>query len=54
MQRLTCPLTEFGCRRERCAWWDSQQHCCAVVTSMTSLTDIKQLLQETLKSKQEK
>lgn len=44
MDRLTCPLIEFGCRRERCAWWDEQAGACGVVTAFRTLTDIKKLL----------
>lgn len=44
MQRLTCPLIEFGCRRERCAWWDEQAKTCAVITIMRTLQDIKRPL----------
>lgn len=44
MDRLTCPLIEFGCRRERCAWWDAQAGECGVVTAVQALKDIKKLL----------
>lgn len=42
--RLTCPLIEFGCRRERCAWWDEKSKACAVVTNLETLREIKTLL----------
>jgi hypothetical protein len=30
-------LIEFGCRRERCAWWDQSGARCAVITIMPLL-----------------
>jgi len=47
MERLTCPLIEFGCRRERCAWWDEQARECAVLTAVHTLKDIKESLVRT-------
>lgn len=47
MDRLTCPLIEFGCRRERCAWWDGKNQTCAVLTTMHTLNDIKEALTRT-------
>lgn len=44
MDRLTCPLIEFGCRRERCAWWDEQSQACAIVTNLQLLREIKTFL----------
>jgi hypothetical protein len=44
MDRLTCPLIEFGCRRERCAWWDVQARECAILTAVRTMKDIKSAL----------
>ncbi len=44
MERLTCPLIEFGCRRERCAWWDEKARECAILTAVRTLKDIKSSL----------
>lgn len=44
MDRLTCPLIEFGCRRERCAWWDEQDGACGVVIAVRALKDIDKKL----------
>ncbi len=44
MDRLTCPLIEFGCLRERCAWWDARVGECGVVTAVRVLKDIKESL----------
>lgn len=44
MQRLTCPLIDFGCRLESCAWWDPDNCRCAVMTLLANTEDIKALL----------
>jgi hypothetical protein len=44
MDRLTCPLIEFGCRRERRAWWDVQAGECGIVTAVRTLKDIRKAL----------
>jgi hypothetical protein len=44
MDRLTCPLIDFGCRRERCAWWDVQAGKCGVVTAFQALKNIRKAL----------
>lgn len=51
MERLTCPLIEFGCRRERCAWWDEQTRECVILTAARNLKEIKQALMQTKASK---
>lgn len=37
MERLTCPLIDYGCRGDRCAWWDQEELCCAVLSSLQLL-----------------
>ena len=40
MERPKCPLIDFGCRRNACAWWDIERHCCLIDTIVASTNDI--------------
>ncbi|HMM22528.1 MAG TPA: hypothetical protein PKA10_17535 [Selenomonadales bacterium] len=40
MERPKCPLIDFGCRQNTCAWWDVQHHCCVIETMIASTKDI--------------
>lgn len=49
MQRPKCPLIEYGCRQEACAWWDESSQGCAVTAALNLLKDIQHKLDTQVK-----
>ena len=44
MKRLICPLIDYGCRMNTCAWWDGDRGCCSVRSLAADMAVIQKRL----------